>query len=103
MADQWFGGQRFRVLPLVDNLGRECLAIETGQRLTGADVERFLEQLTSHRGKPRTIRVHNGLDFISRTLDRWAYFTGVRRDFSRPGKHRDNAVIESYNGRLREE
>ena len=103
MADQLVGGQRFRLLTLVDNHSRESLAIEVGQRLTGDDVVRVLEQVTSHRGKPRTIRVDNGPEFISRSLDLWAYFNGVKLDFSRPGKPTDNAVIESFNGRLRDE
>jgi putative transposase len=67
------------------------------------DVARVLEQVTSHRGKPQSIRVDNGPEFISRSLDLWAYFNGVKLDFSRPGKPTDNAVIESFNGRLRDE
>jgi putative transposase len=103
MADQLVGGQRFRLLTLVDNHSRESLAIEVGQRLTGDDVVRVLEQVTMHRGKPKTIRVDNGPEFISRSLDLWAYFNGVKLDFSRPGNPTDNAVIESFNGRLRDE
>jgi len=103
MADQLVGGQRFRLLTLVDNHSRESLAIEAGQRLTGDDVVRVLEQVTAQRGKPKSIRVDNGPEFISRSLDLWAYFNGVKLDFSRPGKPTDNAVIESFNGRLRDE
>ena len=103
MSDQLVGGQRFRLLTLVDNHSRESLAIEVGQRLTGDDVVRALEQVTTERGKPQSIRVDNGPEFISRSLDLWAYFNGVKLDFSRPGKPTDNAVIESFNGRLRDE
>ena len=53
--------------------------------------------------KPQTIRVDNGPEFISRSLDLWAYFNGVKLDLSRPGKPTDNAVIESFNGLLRDE
>jgi len=74
---------------------------EVGQRLTGDDVVRVLAGVASQRGKPQTIRVDNGPEFISRSLDLWAYFNGVRLDFSRPGKPTDNAFIESFNGRLR--
>ena len=63
-----------------------------GQRLTGDDVVRVLEQVTAQRGKPQSIRVDNGPEFISRSLDLWAYFNGVKLDFSRPGKPTDNAV-----------
>ena len=103
MSDQLVGGQRFRLLTLVDNHSRESLAIEVGQRLTGDDVVRVLEQVTTERGKPQSIRVDNGPEFISRSLDLWAYFNGVKLDFSRPGKPTDNAVIESFNRRLRDE
>ena len=78
MADQLVGGQRFRLLTLVDNHSRESLAIEVGQRLTGDDVVRVLEQVTSQRGKPQSIRVDNGPEFVSQSLDLWAYFNGVK-------------------------
>ena len=64
---------------------------------------RVLEGVASQRGKPQTIRVDNGPEFISRSLNLWAYFNGVKLDFSRPGKPTDNAFIESFNGRLRDE
>ena len=64
---------------------------------------RVLEGVASLRGKPQTIRVDNGPEFISRSLDLWASFNGVKLDFSRPGKPTDNAFIESFNGRLRVE
>ena len=60
-------------------------------------------QLTLARGAPRTIRVDNGPEFVSRALDCWAYGNGVALDFSRPGKPTDNAYVESFNGRFRDE
>ena len=69
VSDQLVGRQRFRLLTLVDNYSRESLAIEVGQRLTGDDVVRVLEGVASQRGKPQTIRVDNGPEFISRSLD----------------------------------
>ena len=71
--------------------------------MTGDDVVRVLEGVASQRGKPQTLRVDNGPEFIFRRLDLWAYFHGVKLDFSRPGKPTDNAFIESFNGRLRVE
>jgi putative transposase len=103
MADQLVGGQRLRLLTLVDNHSRESLAIEVGQLLTGDDVVPVLEQVSATRGKPQTIRVDNGPEFVSQSLDLWAYFNGVKLDFSRPEKPTDNAVIESFNGRLCDE
>lgn len=103
MADQLFDGQRFRLLTLVDNFSRESLSIRVGQRLTGDDVVDVLEQVKEERGSPGSIQVDNGPEFISRSLDWWAYFNGVTLDFSRPGKPTDNAYIESFNGRVRQE
>ena len=103
MADQLFSGQRFRILTLVDNFTRESLAIRAGQRFTGDDVVGVLEEIVKERGKPQTIYVDNGPEFVSKSLDWWAYFNGVKLDFSRPGKPTDNAYIESFNGKFREE
>src|SRR6478609_7652577 len=55
------------------------------------------------RGVPCAIQVDNGPEFVSKALDRWAYENGVTLDFSRPGKPTDNALVESFNGRLRDE
>jgi putative transposase len=60
-------------------------------------------RISSVRGAPRTIRVDNGPEFISKALDRWAYENGVTLDFSRPLKPTDNAFVESFNGRPRDE
>ena len=103
MADQLFTGQRFRILTIVDNFSRESLAIRAGQRLTGDDVVKTLEAITKQRDSPNSIQVDNGPEFISKSLDHWAYFNGVTLDFSRPGTPTDNAYIESFNGKFREE
>ena len=103
MADQLYCGQRFRILTLVDNFTRESLAIHAGRRLTGDDVVRVLEEVSSDRSKPETIYVDTGPEFASKSLDWWAHFNGVKLDFSRPGKPTDNALIESFNGKLRAE
>lgn len=103
MADQLFSGQRFRLLTLVDNFTRESLAIQVGRRLTGDEVVATLEVVTEQRGHPKSIRVDNGPEIISKSLDWWAYFNGVQLDFSRPGKPTDNAYIESFNGQFRQE
>ena len=103
MADQLFTGQRFRILTIVDNFSRESLAIHAGQRLTGDDVVKTLEAISKQHGTPKSIRVDNGPEFVSKSLDWWAYFNKVTLDFSRPGKPTDNAFIESFNGKLRTE
>jgi putative transposase len=103
MADQLFDGRRFRLLTIVDNFSRESLAIRIGQRLTGDDVVKALEEIAKQRGVPKSIRVDNGPEFVSKSLDWWAYFNGVKLDFSRPGKPTANAFIESFNGKFRQE
>ena len=103
MSDELFNGQRIRLLTLVDNFTRESLTIEVDMHLGGHRVVEVLQCLSEKRGLPRTIRVDNGPEFISKVLDQWAYLNGVELDFSRPGKPTDNAFIEAFNGRFREE
>lgn len=103
VSDALFNGKRFRALTIVDTYTRECLAIEVDQGIRGEQVVAVLEGLKTFRGVPKTIRVDNGPEFISKALDRWAYESGVTLDFSRPGKPTDNAYVESFNGRFRAE
>lgn len=103
MADQTFDGKKLRLLTIVDNFSRVSPAIGVGLRYTGYDVVCTLEQATRVYGVPRTIRVDNGPEFVSKELDLWAYTHGVTLDFSRPGKPTDNAFIEAFNARVRQE
>lgn len=102
-ADALFDGRKLRALTVVDNYTRESLAIDVGQSLKGDDVVATLNRIAATRGLPATIKVDNGSEFISKVMDRWAYERGVELDFSRPGKPTDNAKIESFNERLRQE
>ena len=103
VADQLFDGRRFRVLTVVDVYSRECLTLLVGQSIKGDDVVRAMNDLRRHRGAPQTICVDNGSEFRSRAMDHWAYSLGVELDFSRPGKPTDNAMIEAFNSRFRQE
>jgi putative transposase len=103
MSDELYNGQRIRLLTLVDNFTRESLAIALDEHLGGQRVVATLMQVTLERGLPEKIRVDNGPEFTSKRLDQWAYLNKVELDFSRPGKPTDNAFIEAFNGRLREE
>jgi transposase InsO family protein len=96
-------GRKFRMLNVVDAFTREALAIEVDQGIKGEQVVAAVARLALLRGAPRAIQVDNGPEFVSKALDRWAYGNGVTLDFSRPGKPTDNAVVESFNGRLRDE
>ena len=62
-----------------------------------------LNRICAQRGLPKTIKTDNGSEFISKVMDNWAYERGVKLDFSRTGKPTDNARVESFNGRLRQE
>jgi putative transposase len=103
VSDALFDGRRFRALTIVDNFTRECLAIEVAQNLRGEEVVAVLEKLRLSRGVPARIQVDNGPEFISMTLDRFAYDQGITLDYSRPGKPTDNPFIESFNGSFRDE
>jgi len=102
MSDSLTGGRRFRVLTIVDDFSRESLHLGVARRFTGSDVAQVLQRLALHR-RPKALRVDNGPEFTSESLDQWAYWNQVRLDFTRPGKPTDNGVIESFNARLRQE
>lgn len=71
--------------------------------MTGVKVAAWLDGIVVERTKPKSIQVDNGTEFQSRAMDAWAYRQGVRLDFIRPGKPVENGLIESFNGRLRDE
>ena len=103
MSDQLFDGRRIRILTIVDCHTRESLAIEARPRFRSEHVAEVLSRLVRRRGAPKSIRCDNGPEFISRVLDQWAHWNKVELDFSRPGKPTDNAFIEAFNSRLRQE
>ncbi len=103
VSDALFDGRRLRALTVVDAFTREALAIEVDQGNKGEQVVAVVARLAMLRGAPCAIQVDNGPEFVSKALDRWAYENGVTLDFSRPGKPTDNALVESFNGRLRDE
>ena len=103
LSDQLFDGRKIRVLTIVDAYSKVSPAIDVRDRYTGADVAATLTRVCRDHGCPRTIRVDNGPEFISRDVDLWAYMNGVTLDFSRPGKPTDNSFIEAFNGKVRAE
>ena len=103
VSDELFDGRRIRVLTLVDNHTRESLALHVAPRVRGKHVVEVLEHVADVHGLPGAIKVDNGPEFISKDVDLWAYWNKVELNFSRPGKPTDNALIESFNGRLRAE
>ena len=103
VSDSLCTGRRFRALAVVDDFSRECLVIEVDTSISGVRVVNVLERLSELRGLPEVITVDNGPEFAGKALDEWAYRTGVKLNFIRPGKPVDNAYIESFNGKLRDE
>ncbi|OLC70175.1 MAG: hypothetical protein AUH78_21835 [Gemmatimonadetes bacterium 13_1_40CM_4_69_8] len=101
--DRLINGRWFRSLTIVDDFTRECLAIEVDTSLTGARVVEVLTQLALGRPLARTIVVDNGPEFAGRVLDAWAYRRGITLAFIQPGKPTQNAFVESFNSRLRDE
>lgn len=103
IQDSIAGGRKFRTLSVVDTYSRECLTVETDTSLPGHRAVRVLERLGELKGLPESIRVDNGPEFISKALNEWAYRKGVKLDFIRPGKPVENAYVESFHSRFRDE
>jgi putative transposase len=101
--DQLFDGKKIRILTVVDTFTRFSPAIDARFSFRGVDVVETLERVAKGVGFPKTIRLDNGPEFVSKELDLWAFMRGVTLDFSRPGKPTDNAFIESLNGKFRTE
>lgn len=101
--DQMSDGRAFRVLTVIDQWSRESVCLEANFRLSGRCVAKALDAAAAQRGWPQSIRVDNGTEFTSKALDDWAYRRGIKLDYTRPGKPTDNGMIESFNGRLRDE
>jgi len=103
IADGLIDGRKLRCLAIVDDYSRECLALEVDTSITGRRVAAVLERLADLRGLPLSITVDHGPEFEGQVLDAWAYEHNVRLNFIRPGKPVENAYIESFNGRFRDE
>ena len=103
MGDTLATGRTFRLLNVVDDFSRECLVIDAATSIPGTRVVRVLDELTELRGLPETIVIDNGPEFTSRALDEWAYRRGVRLLFITPGRPIENAYVESFNGKFRDE
>jgi putative transposase len=103
VSDVLADGRRFRVLVIVDDFTRECLAMVVDTSLSGQRVVRELDALISARGKPLMIVSDNGTELTSHAVLRWQQDTGVEWHYIAPGKPVQNAFVESLNGRFRDE
>lgn len=94
-------GRRFRVLVVVDNYSRECLALEVDTSITGQRVSRVLDRLRDEGRLPQVPFCDNGTEFTSRAMLMWTHRTARKLHFIQPGKPTQNAYCESFNGKLR--
>lgn len=103
MSDSFASGRRFRCFNLIDCFTRECLVIEVSTSIGGKRVAEILDRVIDFRGKPETILSDNGPEFISGAMNEWAYNNNIDHAFIRPGKPTENAYVESFNGKFREQ
>jgi putative transposase len=103
VADATSDGKRFRVLTIVDDFSRRSPGLLVERSIGGTRVARFLDELVAKHGRPEVIVIDNGPEFISNALDQWAHANQVRLHFIRPGHPVENAFIESFNGKFRDE
>lgn len=103
LSDQLGDCRRFRILAVIDDFTRECLALVADTSLSGARVARELDLIIARRGRPCTCVSDNGTELTSMAILRWSQQTQVEWHYIAPGKPTQNAFIESFNGRLRDE
>jgi len=103
VSDQITDGRRLRILAVVDDCTRECLALVVDTSLSGMRVARELDRLVAGRGRPSMIVSDNGSEFTSNAILAWADHNKVEWHYIAPGKPMQNGFIESFNGRLRDE
>jgi putative transposase len=103
MVDRTADGRAFRILTIIDEYTRECLAILVDRRITSQDVIDKVFQIFIFRGVPEHIRSDNGPEFTARTIRAWLNRLGVKTLFIERGSPWENGYIESFNGRLRDE
>ena len=103
VSDQMTDGRRFRILTVVDNCTRECLALVADTSLSGLRVARELDAIVRRRGRPQTIVSDNGTELTSNAILSWADDMQIGWHYIAPGKPQQNGYNESFNGRLRDE
>nr|WVL55292.1 IS3 family transposase [Xanthomonas nasturtii] len=101
--DRTADGRAIKCLVIVDDATHEAVAIEVERAISGYGVTRVLERLAISRGLPKVIRTDNGKEFCGKAMVAWAHAHGVQLRLIQPGKPNQNAYVESFNGRLRDE
>ena len=103
VSDALVSGRKFRMLTVVDDFSRECVALVVDTSLSGIRVARELDQMLEMRGAPCMVVSDNGTEFTARAILAWQEERGVEWHYIAPGKPTQNGFIESFNGRLRDE
>jgi putative transposase len=103
VCDRTRSGGNIRILTLIDEATRECLALEVDSSLTGRNVAAVLNRVALFRGLPKEILTDNGSEFTGNALNAWAHDHRVEHVFTDPGCPTQNGYIESFNGKLRDE
>lgn len=101
--DRTAGGRVIKCLTIVDDATHEAVAIEVERAISGQQLTRILDRLALSRGLPKVIRTDNGKEFCGKAMVTWAHQRGVGLRLIEPGKPNQNAYVESFNGRFRDE
>jgi transposase InsO family protein len=101
--DRTAEGRVIKCLVIVDDATHEPVAIEVERAISGLGVSRVLDRLALSRGLPKVIRTDNGKEFCGKAMVTWAHARGIQLRLIEPGKPNQNAYVESFNGRLRDE
>lgn len=101
VSDSLHNGRAIRVLNVIDDCTRLCVAMEVAHSISGERVGRVLDRAAAKHGWPEAIVVDNGPEFTSKALDQWAWQRGIKLHFIRPGKPVENCFVESFNGKFR--
>jgi len=101
--DRVAGGRAIKSLTVVDDATHEAIAVIPAHNISGRQLVRMLEDICSRRGYPKIVRTDNGKEFCGRAILTWAHEKHVLLRLIEPGKLNQNAYIESFNGRLRDE
>jgi putative transposase len=103
VSDAFTDSRRFRILAVVDDYSRECLCLVADTSLSGVRVARELDAVIAVRGRPASVVSDNGTELTSMAILRWSQETRIEWHYIAPGKPQQNAFVESFNGRLRDE
>lgn len=103
LAERTSDGKAIRMLNIIDEHTKECLAIKVGRKMTASDVIDTLADLFIQRGSPKFIRSDNGPEFVAELLRQWLKDLGVQTAYIEPGSPWENGYIESFNGKFRDE